>query len=97
MDFQLRKFVRSLEFDSNAFEDLEWWVKQDRKKVLKIFKLIKDIEKTPFKGLGKPEPLKESFAGSWSRRIDEEHRLIYQVLDNKVRILACRYHYDEKK
>jgi toxin YoeB len=82
-----------LEFDSNAFEDLAWWLKQDRKKALRIIELIKEIEREPFSGLGKPEPLKHELKGCWSRRIDKEHRLIYQVFDDKIRILACRFHY----
>jgi toxin YoeB len=85
--------VRSLEFDTAAFEDLAWWIQQDRKKALRIVSLIEDIQREPFTGLGKPEPLKHEFKGCWSRRIDQEHRLVYQVKDDKIRILACRYHY----
>ena len=76
-----------------AFEDLAWWIKQDRGKALRIIGLIKEIEREPFTGIGKPEPLKHDFAGCWSRRIDKEHRLVCQVTDDKIRILACRYHY----
>jgi len=82
-----------LEFDSAAFEDLAWWVQQDRKKALRIIKLIQQIQGEPFNGIGKPEPLKHNLAGCWSRRIDEEHRIVYEVTDNKIRILSCRYHY----
>jgi toxin YoeB len=82
-----------LEFDPAAFEDLAWWVEQDRQKALRIIHLIKDVQHEPFKGIGKPEPLKHEFAGCWSRRIDQEHRLVYQVTADKIRILACRYHY----
>jgi toxin YoeB len=85
--------VRNLEFDPAAFEDLAWWVQQDRKKALRIIKLIQQIQAEPFSGIGKPEPLKHDLAGCWSRRIDEEHRLVYEVLESKIRILACRYHY----
>ncbi len=85
--------MRNLEFDINAFEDLAWWIKQDRKKALRIIDLIKQIEREPFGGIGKPEPLKHELKGCWSRRIDKEHRLIYQVFDDKIRILACRFHY----
>jgi toxin YoeB len=85
--------VRNLEFDPAAFEDLAWWVKQDRKKAMRVIELVQDIQRDPFSGKGKPEPLKHEFAGCWSRRIDEEHRLVYQVKDDKVRVLACRYHY----
>jgi len=82
-----------LEFDSAAFEDLAWWVQQDRKKALRIIKLIQQIQGEPFTGIGKPEPLKHNLAGCWSRRIDEEHRIVYEVTDQKIRILSCRYHY----
>ncbi len=89
----MTKPARSLEFDPAAFEDLAWWVEQDRSKALRIIKLIKDVQRDPFHGVGKPEPLKRDFAGCWSRRIDGEHRLVYQVTEDKIRILACRYHY----
>lgn len=89
----MKKPVRSLEFDLLAFEDLSWWVKNDRKKALRLLKLIKEIERSPFSGTGKPEPLKHNLAGCWSRRIDQEHRLVYEVFDDKIRIIACRYHY----
>jgi len=76
-----------------AFEDLAWCIKQDRAKALRIVSLIKEIEREPFTGIGKPEPLKHEFGGCWSRRIDKEHRIVYQVTGDKIRILACRYHY----
>jgi len=82
-----------LEFDVAAFEDLAWWIQQDRNKALRIVNLIKDVQRDPFKGIGKPEPLRHELKGCWSRRIDQEHRLVYQVVENKIRILACRYHY----
>jgi toxin YoeB len=85
--------VRNLEFDPDAFEDLAWWIEKDRTIALKIMKLVREIQRDPFSGTGKPERLKHDLAGCWSRRINQEHRLIYQVLDDKVRILACRYHY----
>jgi len=85
--------VRSLEFDIAAFEDLAWWIQQDRNKALRIVNLIKEVQRDPFKGIGKPEPLKHEFKGCWSRRIDQEHRLVYQITEDKIRILACRYHY----
>ena len=89
----MTKPVRSLEFDSAAFEDLAWWIDKDRKIALRIVKLIKEVHRTPFHGTGKPEKLKHDLAGCWSRRIDQEHRLVYEVKDEKIRILACRYHY----
>lgn len=85
--------MRSLEFDSAAFEDLTWWVQHDRKKALRILRLIQETQTDPFGGIGKPEPLKRELAGCWSKRIDDEHRLVYVVEDNRIRILACRYHY----
>ena len=85
--------MRNLEFDIAAFEDLAWWIGQDRKKALRIIRLVIEVEKDPFHGIGKPEPLKHELAGCWSRRIDGEHRLVYQVTESRIRILACRYHY----
>ncbi|HEX3552228.1 MAG TPA: Txe/YoeB family addiction module toxin [Thermoanaerobaculia bacterium] len=85
--------MKSLEFDPAAFQDLAWWVEQDRKKALKIMKLIEAIQREPFTGAGQPEILKHDLAGCWSRRIDQEHRLVYEVSEAKIRILSCRYHY----
>jgi toxin YoeB len=87
-----------LEFDAAAFEDLAWWVEHDRKQALRIIKLIREVQRTPFEGTGQPEQLKHELSGYWSRRIDQEHRLVYQVLEGegkegRIRILACRYHY----
>lgn len=87
------KSVRNLEFDPAAFEDLAWWIQQDRKKALRIVNLIKELQRHPFEGTGKPEALKHDLAGCWSRCIDEENWLVYEVLEDKIRILACRYHY----
>jgi len=85
--------ARILEFDPAGFEDLSWWVQNDRKKALRIIRLIQETHENPFSGIGKPEPLKHELAGCWSKRIDQEHRLVYQVQEDKIRILACRYHY----
>lgn len=85
--------MRNLEFDIAALEDLAWWIQQDRNKALRIVNLIKETHRDPFRGIGKPEPLKHEFKGCWSRRIDQEHRLVYEVTQDKLRILACRYHY----
>jgi toxin YoeB len=82
-----------LEFDSAAFEDLSWWVEEDRAQALRVIRLIRETQREPFSGLGKPEPLKHELSGCWSRRINQEHRLVYQVQPGKIRILACRYHY----
>ena len=85
--------MKNLKFDADAFEDLAWWIEIDRKKALKIIKLIREVQRNPFEGTGQPEALKHDLSGCWSRRIDQEHRLIYEVLDDKIRILACRFHY----
>ncbi len=85
--------MRSLEFDSAAFDDLAWWIQTDRKKALRIVRLLREAQRDPFRGSGKPEPLRRELAGCWSRRIDQEHRLVYEVHEQKIRILACRYHY----
>ena len=82
--FPLTKPVRNLEFDPNGFEDLAWWVEQDREKALRIIKLIKEVQRNPFTGTGRPEPLKHELAGCWSRRIDQEHRLVYQLTGDKI-------------
>lgn len=89
----MTKRARSLEFDPSAFEDLSWWIKEDRKTALRIINLIKAVQRDPFAGPGKPEPLKHELAGCWSRRIDQQHRLVYEVKEERIRILACRYHY----
>ena len=80
-------------FSSAAWEDYEYWLKHDRKKVDKINKLIKDSLRNPFEGTGKPEPLKLNLQGLWSRRIDDEHRLIYAYDDGNLSVVSCRHHY----
>ena len=82
-----------LVFDPNAPEDLRFWIEVDRRKALKIVALIENILTSPFEGIGKPEPLKFELAGCWSRRIDQEHRLVYKVEKQTLIVLACRYHY----
>lgn len=82
-------------FTRNAWEDYISWLHDDRKMLKKINDLIKDIQRNPFEGKGKPEPLKYDLSGYWSRRIDREHRLVYQADENEIRIYACRYHYDK--
>ncbi len=81
-------------FSSHAWEDYTPWLKEDRKMLLKINQLIKEIQRTPFDGIGKPEALKYDLAGYWSRRIDREHRLVYKIDNESLIILSCRYHYD---
>lgn len=84
-----------LTFTENAWDDYLHWQKVDKKMVRKINELIKSIKRTPFEGIGKPEPLKFDLAGYWSRRIDQEHRLVYQIMDNELIVIACRYHYEQ--
>lgn len=81
-------------FSKYSWEDYISWLTEDKKMLKKINELIKDIQITPFEGKGKPEPLKYDLAGFWSRRIDREHRLIYQVGKNEILIYSCKYHYD---
>ncbi len=81
-------------FSKNAWEDYLSWQIDDKKMLKKINKLIKDIQRNPFDGIGKPEPLKFDLAGLWSRRIDREHRLVYKIKNKEILIYSCRYHYD---
>lgn len=80
-------------FEQSAFSDYLQWVKEDRKIFEKINTLITEITRDPFHGTGKPEPLKGNWSGYWSRRITQEHRLIYKVSADHVVIASCRYHY----
>ncbi|WP_017538432.1 Txe/YoeB family addiction module toxin [Nocardiopsis halophila] len=79
----------------SAWEDYVWWQGQDRKIHKRINALIKDIERTGNDGMGKPEPLRHGFEGYWSRRITDEHRLIYKIIEDEIRIAACHYHYSK--
>jgi len=85
-----------LVFDDNAFEDLAWWMDTDIRMAKKIISLIRETGRTPFEGRGKPEPLRHELSGCWSRRIDRQHRLVYEIREDEIRILACRFHYDER-
>ena len=80
-------------FQPEFIEDLKYWVKSDRKVALRVFKLIEDIQRDPFEGIGKPEPLKHLAPGTWSRRITQEHRIVYLVRDKRIDFLQARYHY----
>ena len=80
-------------FSSRAWEDYQYWIRHDKKKVDRINKLIKDALRNPLEGLGKPESLKLNLQGLWSRRIDEEHRLIYEYNEDNISIISCRHHY----
>jgi len=81
-------------FSANSWQDYTSWLNEDKKMLKRINELIKEIQRTPFEGKGKPEPLKYDLAGYWSRRIDREHRLVYQIRENDLLIVSCRYHYD---
>lgn len=81
-------------FSKNSWEDYVSWQREDKKILKKINELIKDISRTPFEGIGKPEPLKYDLSGLWSRRIDREHRLVYKVESDDLFIYSCRFHYD---
>ena len=83
-------------FSKNAWEDYISWQTEDKKTLKKINALIKDIQRTPYEGIGKPEPLKFDLSGLWSRRIDLEHRLVYRIDGSDLLIYGCRYHYDKK-
>lgn len=86
--------MMKITFSLNAWEDYLSWQQQDKKMLKKINQLIKDIQRTPFEGIGKPEPLKYDLSGFWSRRIEREHRLVYQVHNNEILIFSLKYHYD---
>jgi toxin YoeB len=80
-------------FSEQAWEDYLYWQKADRKVLERVNTLIRDIQREPFGGIGKPEPLKHDFAGYWSRRINDEHRIIYKVREDSLLIAQLRYHY----
>lgn len=80
-------------FTDEAWEDYLYWQQYDKKLVKKINSLIKEIKRTPFEGTGKPEPLKHELQGCWSRRVNQEHRIVYEVFDEQINIIACRFHY----
>ena len=89
----------NFEFTQNAWKEFEYWIETDSDMVNKIKELLKDIKRTPFQGIGKPEPLKYDLKGYWSRCITGEHRLVYKVdgkkgTDQKCFIIQCRFHYD---
>jgi len=85
--------IDTLAWTNDAWKDYVYWQGQDRKTLKRINKLITQIQRTPFKGIGKPEPLKGNLAGFWSRRIDESNRLVYIIDDTRLTIISCRYHY----
>ncbi len=82
-----------LVWQTTAWKDYLYWQQTDKKVLLRINELIRDTLRSPFKGVGKPEPLKGNYAGCWSRRITDEHRLVYKIKEGRLHILQCRYHY----
>jgi len=82
-----------IKFSDQAWDDYLYWQANDRATVKRINTLLKEIQRSPFEGIGKPEPLKHNLSGFWSRRIDEEHRLVCSVQDDTLLIAQCRYHY----
>ncbi|BAP56133.1 addiction module antitoxin [Thioploca ingrica] len=87
--------MKELLLTTKAVEDLKWWMQTDKRIALKVIELLEDIVIEPFVGKGKPEALKYELSGCWSRRITSEHRLVYEVTENYVRVLSCRYHYQQ--
>ncbi|CDM42889.1 Txe/YoeB family addiction module toxin [Ectopseudomonas oleovorans] len=83
----------NLVFSEQAWADYLYWQGQDKKTLKRINELLKEIKRTPFEGMGKPEPLKHALAGYWSRRINEEHRLVYRLREHEILIAQVRYHY----
>lgn len=88
-----REQNRACHFDQNCVEDLEWRVETDRNRALRVLALVNAVLRDPHDGIGKPERLKSLGAGVWSRRITQEHRLVYLVLDDRIVFLQARYHY----
>ncbi|MGA2689261.1 MAG: Txe/YoeB family addiction module toxin [Candidatus Korobacteraceae bacterium] len=89
----IRRAEREAVFQPEFVDDLIHWVKTERKSALRVLELVNAILRDPFEGIGKPEPLKFGFTGCWSRRITQEHRLVYRVLENRIDFLQARYHY----
>jgi toxin YoeB len=83
----------NLTFTPSAWDDYQWFLEHDRKLLKRINQLIQDTLRTPFEGIGKPEPLKGDLSGFWSRRVNDEHRLVYTVKNGDLIVIACRYHY----
>ena len=85
--------MRNLLFTDACWDDYLYWQTQDKKTLKRINELIKSAQRTPFEGIGKPEALRGNLSGYWSRRINQEHRLVYEASDEQLTIIACRYHY----
>ncbi len=80
-------------FSEHAWEDYLYWQRIDRKVAKRINSLVQDIQRSPFEGIGKPEPLKHALSGYWSRRINDEHRIVYKIADDSIFIAQLRHHY----
>ncbi|CAB3806731.1 Txe/YoeB family addiction module toxin [Pararobbsia alpina] len=78
---------------AEAWDDYAYWQGQDKKTLKRINQLVKDVQRTPFEGIGKPEPLKANLTGLWSRRLDDTNRLVYEITSTQINIVSCRYHY----
>jgi toxin YoeB len=89
-----RQDARIAVVSTHFCEDLRRWIETDRKTALRVLDLMAAILDDPFKGVGKPEPLRHDFAGSWSRRIDQEHRIVYRVFADRIEFVQARYHYE---
>lgn len=87
--------IKMIQWDFDAWEDYLYWQTNDKKILKRINQLLKDICRSPFKGIGKPEPLKGNLTGFWSRRINDEHRIVYIVEERAIIIFSCRGHYEE--
>lgn len=85
--------MRSVRFTDDCWQDYLYWQQQDKRTLLRINLLIKDVQRDPFAGIGKPEGLKGKLSGLWSRRIDDKNRLVYRVDDEVLTLISCRYHY----
>lgn len=86
--------IKEVKWDFDAWDDYLYWQTHNKQNLKRINQLVKDIRRSPFEGIGKPEPLKGNLSGWWSRRIDEEHRLVYAVENETVLIFSCRGHYE---
>ena len=82
-------------FTNEAWDDYQYWIETDKKKLKRINMLIKEIDRHPYEGIGKPEPLKANYQGFWSRRIDHEHRIVYAVENKQIVYISFRYHYQK--
>ena len=94
MNWLRSKMIKS--WSDEAWEDFEYWTKQDRKTLRRIFQLLKDIDRNGYKGIGKPEPLKGDLSGYWSVEIDEKNRLVFRIKDSRLEIVQCGSHYRDK-